>query len=100
MTWLNVSVEIRSMFIASFQQDKHPHEYEVKPKDIKALTDADVVFYNGLNLETGNGWFEKALDQAGKSTKDKNVIAASNNVKPIYLNGEEGNKNKQDHMHG
>ena len=21
-----------------------PHEYEVKPKDIKALTDADVVF--------------------------------------------------------
>jgi len=73
-----------------------PHEYEVKPKDIKALTDADVVFYNGLNLETGNGWFEKALDQAGKSTKDKNVIAASNNVKPIYLNGEEGNKNKQD----
>ena len=73
-----------------------PHEYEVKPKDIKALTDADVVFYNGLNLETGNGWFEKALDQAGKSTKDKSVIAASNNVKPIYLNGEEGNKNKQD----
>ncbi len=24
------------------------------------------------------------------------MIAASNNVKPIYLNGEEGNKNKQD----
>ena len=77
-----------------------PHEYEVKPKDIKALTDADVVFYNGLNLETGNGWFEKALDQAGKSTKDKNVIAASNNVKPIYLNGEEGNKTNKIHMHG
>ena len=76
-----------------------PHEYEVKPKDIKALTDADVVFYNGLNLETEMVGL-KALDQAGKSTKDKSVIAASNNVKPIYLNGEEGNKTNKILMHG
>ncbi|ADC88282.1 zinc ABC transporter substrate-binding protein [Staphylococcus lugdunensis] len=73
-----------------------PHEYEVKPKDIKKLTDADVIFYNGLNLESGDAWFENALKQAGKSLKDKNVIAVSKGVKPIYLNGENGNKDKLD----
>lgn len=62
-----------------------PHEYEIKPKDVQALTDADVIVYNGFNLESGNGWFEKALKQANKSIKDDTVIQASKNVAPIYL---------------
>ncbi len=62
-----------------------PHEYEIKPKDVQALTDADVIVYNGFNLESGNGWFEKALKQANKSIKDDTVIQASKNVEPIYL---------------
>ncbi|WP_323703923.1 manganese ABC transporter substrate-binding lipoprotein MntC [Mammaliicoccus sp. Dog046] len=73
-----------------------PHEYEIKPKDIKNLTDADVVIYNGFNLESGNGWFEKALEQAGKKISDKNVIQATEDVDPIFLKGGEGNKNKID----
>ncbi len=73
-----------------------PHEYEIKPKDVKALTDADVIIYNGFNLESGNGWFEKALEQAGKKVSDKNVIQATEDVTPIYLKGGEGNKNKID----
>ncbi|RIM69975.1 manganese ABC transporter substrate-binding lipoprotein MntC [Staphylococcus xylosus] len=86
------NVEIHS--IVPIGQD--PHEYEVKPKDIKALTDADIVFYNGLNLETGNGWFDKALSQAGKSTKDDSVVKVSEKVKPLYLNDAEGDESKQD----
>lgn len=30
-----------------------PHEYESTPSDTKALSDADVFFVNGLNLEGG-----------------------------------------------
>lgn len=75
-----------------------PHEYEIKPKDVQALTDADVIIYNGFNLESGNGWFEKALKQANKSIKDDLVIQASKNVKPIYLKqGEKSEHNIDPH---
>ncbi|WP_414050728.1 metal ABC transporter solute-binding protein, Zn/Mn family [Macrococcus animalis] len=62
-----------------------PHEYEVKPQDIKAITDADVIIYSGMNLETASGWFQKALKQADKDLSSESVIEASQGIKPIYL---------------
>ncbi|MGJ9386258.1 metal ABC transporter solute-binding protein, Zn/Mn family, partial [Salipaludibacillus sp. CF4.18] len=60
-----------------------PHEYDPLPEDLTKTTDADVVFYHGLNLEEGNGWFNKLIDTAGKS---KNVVhPVSEGVEPIYL---------------
>ncbi|MBT2830638.1 metal ABC transporter substrate-binding protein [Staphylococcus coagulans] len=75
-----------------------PHEYEIKPKDVKALTDADIIIYNGFNLESGNGWFEKALKQANKSLDDSSVVQASKHVDPIYLKkGEKSEHNIDPH---
>jgi len=71
-----------------------PHEYDPLPKDIKAATDADILFYNGLNLEGGKaGWFHKMTDSVNQ--KDENIFKLTERVKPMYLqtDGEEGEIN-------
>lgn len=66
-----------------------PHEYEPLPEDIKKATDADVLFYNGLNLEGGKaGWFFKMIDSVGQ--KKENIYSLTERVKPMYLAGEDG----------
>ncbi|CCK18643.1 Manganese ABC transporter, periplasmic-binding protein SitA [Lactococcus raffinolactis 4877] len=62
-----------------------PHEYEPKPNDISATTQADVIFHNGLNLETGgSGWFNKLIKTARKKDGEQ-VFEASESVTPLYL---------------
>ncbi|MGE6488039.1 metal ABC transporter substrate-binding protein [Paenisporosarcina sp. NPDC076898] len=63
----------------------NPHEYDPLPKDVQLTTDADAVFYNGLNLEGGNSWFEKLLLTAGKAKKDAPVYRLSEGVEPKHL---------------
>lgn len=66
---------------------KDPHEYEVLPEDLKKSSQADVIFYNGLNLETGgSAWFSKLMKNANK-TENKDYFAVSEGVTPIYLEG-------------
>lgn len=68
-----------------------PHEYEPLPEDIKKATDADILFYNGLNLEGGEqGWFFKMVD-AVHQDEDK-IFSVTEQVEPMYLSGEDGQK--------
>lgn len=61
-----------------------PHEYEVLPEDIKKASDAKVILYNGLNLETGNGWFNNLMETA-KKAEEEDYFAVSREVEPLYL---------------
>ena len=66
-----------------------PHEYEPLPKDIKATTDADILFYNGLNLEGGkDGWFFKMIDSVKQ--KEENIYSLTDRVEPMYLSNPDG----------
>src|SRR5690625_3835940 len=63
-------VEIHSMV----PMGTDPHEYQPLPRDIIAATRADVLFWNGLDMETGDGWFRGLVDVAGKSFEGDQVI--------------------------
>lgn len=63
----------------------NPHEYDPLPADVQKTTDADAVFYNGLNLEAGNSWFEKLMHTAGKSGQDAPVFRMSEGVAAKHL---------------
>lgn len=67
---------------------KDPHEYEPLPEDIQKTSRADLIFYNGLNLETGgNAWFTKLVKNA-KKKENKDYFSVSNGVEKIFLQGE------------
>lgn len=74
-------VEVHSM--VPIGQD--PHEYSPTPLDVVKATDADVLFWNGLNMELGDGWFENLLSVAGKSLDDGTVFALADGIEPLYL---------------
>jgi manganese transport system substrate-binding protein len=63
----------------------NPHEYDPLPVDVQKTTDADAVFYNGLNLEAGNSWFDNLMQTAGKSGKDAPVFRLSEGVAAKHL---------------
>lgn len=63
----------------------NPHEFDPLPKDVQLTTDADAVFYNGLNLEAGNSWFDKLMLTANKTGKDAPVFRMSEGVEPKHL---------------
>lgn len=72
-----------------------PHEYEPLPEDVKKTSKADLIFYNGINLETGgNAWFTKLVENA-KKKENKDYYAVSDGIDVIYLEGQ-SEKGKED----
>ncbi|MGM8212378.1 metal ABC transporter solute-binding protein, Zn/Mn family [Virgibacillus sp. W0430] len=74
-----------------------PHEYEPLPEDIKKATDADVLFYNGMNLEGGkDGWFFRMVDSVGQD--EAKVYSLTERVEPKYLSAK-GSKDEEVNPH-
>ena len=68
-----------------------PHEYEPLPEDTKQATDADILFYNGLNLEGGDeGWFSRLIDSVDQD--EDRVFSLTEDVEPKYLEEEDSDE--------
>lgn len=75
-----------------------PHDYDPLPDDIKAATDADILVYNGLNLEGGDhGWFAKMMDSVNQDWDA--AFEVSKGVEPMYLATSDG-KEEEINPHG
>ncbi len=61
-----------------------PHMYDTLPEDVKHVSEADIIFYNGLKLETGKGWFKGLLSS---TSKEELAYPVSRDVSPLYLTG-------------
>ena len=66
---------------------EEPHEYEPVPSDFQKVSDSDVFYVNGLNLEE---WLEKLVANVGEIP----VVAVSDGITPIML---EGNNEEDPH---
>ena len=72
-----------------------PHEYEPLPVDVAKASEADIIFYNGLNLETGgNGWFTKLMETAHRK-ENTDYFVVSKGVEPLFLTSA-GQESEQD----
>lgn len=69
------------------------HDYEPTPKDIAKAQHADLVLWNGLNLER---WFEKFFE----NVKDRPAVVVTEGIAPlsIYEGPYEGNPNPHSWM--
>lgn len=73
-----------------------PHDFEPLPDDLKAMSEAEVFFYNGLNLEGGDsGWFARLTNSVG--TSPDIVFEASQGITPMYLSDEKGRSQENPH---
>ena len=64
-----------------------PHEHEVLPEDVMAVENADVILYNGMNLETAYDWFENLMAAAGQ-VSSVDYFAVTDGITALYLTTE------------
>lgn len=82
--------------------DVGPHDFQLRPQDVRRIRQADLIIANGLGIE---GWLEKAI-RANLKESGRKIVRTSDGLKPgfIYhlpvLALDPGKKGTKEHDHG
>lgn len=80
--------------------DGDGHVYQPTPADAKSVTEADVVFINGLSFE---GWIDRLVQSSGYSgpvvVATKGIVAREMGEEHGHEHGEEAKAEEHDHDH-
>jgi len=66
---------------------EEPEEHDILPADMMAVAIADVIFYNGLNLEAGNEWFADLMESTGM-VAGVDYFRVTEGITPFFLQTE------------
>ena len=69
-----------------------PHDYEITPKSMKDIQNADLLIKNGLGID-------RFADKI-QSESDLSIVVASEGIDPLSYSDEHNNKNKKERNHG
>ena len=63
---------------------EEPEDHDILPSDMMAVANADIIFYNGLNHETGGDWFANLMSSTSQ-VAGVDYFRASEGVTPLFL---------------
>ena len=66
---------------------EEPEDHEVLPSNLMAVANSDVIFYNGMNLETAGYWFEDLLEATDR-LNHHSVVRATQGIQSLFLQTE------------
>jgi ABC-type Zn uptake system ZnuABC Zn-binding protein ZnuA len=72
----------RAHVVGLLSANADPHDYEVRPGDVKALADADLVIRSGGDLDQ---WLDSAIDSSGTDAPELTLI---DHVRTLQADGE------------
>ncbi|MCL2376699.1 MAG: zinc ABC transporter substrate-binding protein [Defluviitaleaceae bacterium] len=62
----------------------NPEEHDILPADMMAVAGADIIFFNGWNLEVGNEWFTNLMESTGMA-ENINYFRVTEGITPFFL---------------